>query len=619
MMRLFFRPLLRPAIVSLAVLLCTQTAAAQDLRVREIMWGFNGTVRPNQFNMVSVLLDNVDSDSEYNGPITLRKRSGVGQPIGAKFEEYVYLAPNQTRWVQFLPYFDGQAFGEWHLSWVGGGDELGAGKLGLPAVVMLDRDGGFASAARGIQHFPEGNFPVTVSGTGGLRSVVLDHMPRWERPRREAFRDWLLLGGSVHVLQETGGEFPHFTDELAVLNEPLEAFRVGSGAVFRHPVEQSAVNAGFKTAALGREDSFDRRPGEAEDKELEKAFEEARRNRSWDRTDLDYGWDTAERCAVSLSAMTRPDHNWGLIYFLAVVYIFCIFPGCYLIGRRRANYLFTYSAIVGAVVVFSAAFLAVGRRGYGEETIVHSVAVAQHIDDGVWDVTQWASAFVTRGDRYQLAYAGDGAVFSTSPEQEAVNGTIATAEAGQANRALAVDIPPFSSRPFVSRHRAQLKGLEARVTACVGGDRLSELVIRVGDVFPDDPLEIFALCGGIAYRMRRSAGELTLDQSTNSKIGSVLDQNELQSWSDGFFGRGDVTVEERYERLFHPLLAAVLSIQKVSDLKILWVPPDRIRLLVYAPTPAEFHLQGDAFPRQQGYTLFCYDLPREPIHKDTTP
>ena len=39
--------------------------------------------------------------------------------------------------------------------------------------------------------FPEDLFPLTGAALSGLGTVVLDHVPRWEPAKRQAFLDWL--------------------------------------------------------------------------------------------------------------------------------------------------------------------------------------------------------------------------------------------------------------------------------------------------------------------------------------------------------------------------------------------------------------------------------------------
>ena len=113
-------------------------AYSQKLAIREVVWGFDGKVAPNEFSPVSILLDN-PSDIAYEGDITLRQRSGTGQSVGARFvESNLYIAPLANRWVQFYPYHGTSPNNSnWQLSWNRGSAMLPQVKEGQHALVML--------------------------------------------------------------------------------------------------------------------------------------------------------------------------------------------------------------------------------------------------------------------------------------------------------------------------------------------------------------------------------------------------------------------------------------------------------------------------------------------------
>ena len=352
---------------------------------------------------------------------------------------------------------------------------------------------------------------------------------------------------------------------------------------------------------------------------------------------LAYGWDCADRCCSSLKEMTRPDHNWALIYLLATIYILIIFPGCYFIGRRRLHYLFTYGAIVGAIVVFSLAFLYVGRRGYGETTIINSVSIARHIGDDSWDVMQWSNAFVTQGGTYTFRHQGQGSVYSSLNGVEAVNGTIAlsgTSE-GLSNRTFKVDIPPFSSRPFIHRHRVAYPDFQPRLISCVGAEALEELEVEIDEKrFPRDQLRSYVISGSYVYKLTQSGNRLKLGEPAGTIERLLVTGQLLGTWSAFDYYSPDISTSERYESMFHALLAHHMQIRELKDLDRMRVPPDRLRLLVYAAMPDEFRMQSpppgqssqdsppsapDLFAKQNGRTLFVYDLLREEASKDKNP
>lgn len=602
--------------------------AAQDLSIREVVWGFDGRLTPCNFNIVSVLLDNPNEDA-FEGSITLRHRTGTAQPVGAVMvEEDIYIEPLGTRWVQFVPYI-GQFpdAGTWRLSYrpqdrtkPGGTETLPTVNAGRDAIVFLSRSGGFTSSARGVRHFREEIFPTSVAGTSGLKSVVLNHVPRWEQPRRQAFSDWLHLGGCVHLLLSDEGEYPMFSDELAVLNNPLDRQRVGSGVVFRHNVNASAIDSNFGKRLRAMENAFAQIPEEGSDEALNSALEAVQSSQYGldPYSTFNHGpWPKSEAFHSRLMKMTQPDHNWPLIYFLSLCYILIIFPGCYLVGKRRSHYAVTYGAILGAALVFSLAFLIVGRRGYGEQAAVNAVAVAQRIDENRWDVMQWSNAFVTQGDSYQVVHSGRGVAYATGQQSEPVNGVIAKRrrEDGYVERIFQVDIPPFSSRPFVHRQSLVLPGLTARVTELQISDQIDSLRVQVSEDFPIGPDHLcYVVHGNTVYAM--SPGTEPQELVRTSRLGTVgqfIKPETLTSWAgvDIWYDRDESTPEESYEAMLHTAFGHLFGLMEKTDFVSARIPPDRVRLLVYTRMPEQMFVVGNELTNQRGYVLYSQDLPIE--------
>ena len=138
--------------------------------------------------------------------------------------------------MQFYPFVK-ENFEEWKLQWGRGSGERADVTAPVFAeakpVLLVDADD-FSTKGKGLRRFPENLFPPFVAATDGLKTAVLDHAPRWEEARRQAFYDWLFRGGRLDLFKGIDGNFPRFTAQLAELNTPAEHFRVGSGEVFRH-------------------------------------------------------------------------------------------------------------------------------------------------------------------------------------------------------------------------------------------------------------------------------------------------------------------------------------------------------------------------------------------------
>ena len=630
---------LRSLIAALAVLaVCGSNASAQKLKIAEVVWGFDGRVTPNEFNQVSVLLDN-QGDEPFDGPLRLTQKRGTGQTVGAVLQVDRYIAPLGRSWAHFVPYCGSDPNnGDWSLSWKGGSGNLPKVQAGQAAIVLLVTSDGLGSTAKGIKHFDESNFPKSVTATRGLRTVVLDHVPRWQAAQRQAFADWVRLGGQLHLLKSEEDEFPEFSEELAILNGPAvtRPQPVGAGVVYRYNIQSSDLRSGtrFPETARANEDAYRLIEAEGSDKALETRTIERRAQASEGYySTIEYGWDVADRAHSSLKEITQPDHNWALIFFLAIIYILAIFPGCYLISKKRVHYLVTYGAILGAALFFSLVFLFVGRRGYGEQTEVNAVAIAQKIDGDRWDVMQWSNVFVTTGDRFELAHNGNGSVYASGQDMERVNGIIGFMDRDddKISRSFNVDIPPFSNRPYVHRQTITMADFDASLESVnVQGGKLTGAVVQVTERFQklmenrvsyrsSDSFYGSADAGAlpiirVVYRrqifsLRDSGkGRLILE----SKLGEIDEAINVSSLAQSSFSSWlrdeETSPTQRYGRMFDAMVAHHFGVFKDIDFRNAQLKDDRLRLLIYAPMPKEMFISGEDFTNQNGYVLFSQDL-----------
>ena len=216
--------------------------SAHAIEIREKRWGFDGRVRAGRFNVLSVLVANPEA-RVFDGEFVLEDRRGMEKSVGAPVVQPVYLAAGTRRWVQFHVFIN-EPGGDWNLRWGKGArdnEKIDGAQAGAPArVLLIDPESAFATTG-GLRAFPDDLFPTTVAATDALDAVALDHVPRWEPVRREAFLDWLRRGGTVHLLHGADGQFPQFPEALAMLNGE----RVGAGRVVRHDAVRAAMNDQF--------------------------------------------------------------------------------------------------------------------------------------------------------------------------------------------------------------------------------------------------------------------------------------------------------------------------------------------------------------------------------------
>jgi hypothetical protein len=558
------------------------------IEIEQVLWGFDGKVNLHQFNPVSILISN---PSDRPVDLTLRLRSfgssGV-DPVDAPLQESLFLAPFSSRWVQFYPYVI-TVGNPWQLSWgrlPGQHYDLTSPGVGPPATVRLTAENDLGPTTTSAKAFPEQIFPPMAAATGPLAKVILDHVPRWQAPQRQALLDWIHLGGELLLLAGSDGSYPTFTDELRSLNMEVDQQQLGAGCVRRAKpeidlpqvtLEQSLADRREPAAMLQNPDS----------------------------------WVSAQPILKTLRNMTHPKHNWTVIHLLSVAYLVLIFPGAILLARNLVEYRIVMVLLIAVAVVFAMAFQFVGQRGYGESTSANSVAIAKSVGEGTWSVEQWTNVFVTSGDAYTVSHQGTGQLYSTAQETEGVNGLIDNGLEGT----FLVDIPLFSSRSFVHRHRMEMPGWRLTLGSVQVNEDLTDLELVTTGEFPTQTLGIFAM-------YRKKLYYLVYEDNKLRKQGEAQHVSSLvHAYEDPWFSKhssrwsssrpqdrgpdpGVVFTAHR-----NPLMARDLGITGEDRLRICELPSDRVRVFVYAPMPSEYQIEGTQFGKQEGCVLYCVDVP----------
>lgn len=540
------------------------------------MWGFNGTVVQGMFNPLSVEIRN-GGPKVFDGEIFLNGDS-------APSVQQVFLAPGSSRVVQFFPYIQ-DAYRKFSLAWKDDREnEVGLDdvRVGAPAVTILADPNGPSLRSAKMRVFPENLFPPTVAATHALAAVVLDHAPRWDPPRREAFVDWVSSGGIVHLVRGINDELPQFTEELAVLNSTAERTAVGAGVVLRHVATLADVSEDWlKTKGFPA-------PGIHKDGKGQT-----------------YDFDAS--LFARLSAVTRPNIAWGLIYGLTAIYIALIGPVFYILRKR--DYRLLLLGFLLTVAGFAWIFTIVGRRGYGEKQIYHSIAIARSLGGARWDVTEWIHAFATSGDTYRFQHAGGSQLYAAPSNNETVRGSITAGKDAHFD----ADIPLFSSRPFL--HSGALTGDDCSVEVAAwenvraGASGIEKLQLKPGAGFPQKVLKVIAQSGNDFYAVEQKQNLWSAGDTTLLPRGDLFPQHEYdQSWR---YQNADAeTSKQQLRELAGALVARSENLSEAFKIHIPRRPPaaDHIRLFIYAEAPAGFRLAGDQFQSGIGYVLYVQDI-----------
>ena len=557
------------------------------LEVRETAWGFNGQVVPGRMNPVAVRIAN-PGNGTFDGALTLRETAGVGGHNGAPFVQPTFLSPRSERWVQFTVFIS-SGYEDFAVEWGRGARDrftLPRPTVGPPARVLLGDSANPFTVGGGLKLLPDSLFPTTVAATDGLDGVVLDYAPRWEPARREAFLDWVRRGGTVLVLPAANGQFPQFPEPLAALNIAGDSARVGAGTV-RH------VSA---TRREANEALFNKQGFQTPTLEPPKQV---------------IVYDLEQTLFQRLAQLTRPNIRWWLINSLTLLYIVVVGPVHYAWGRRL-DYRVSLGGFVGCVGLFGLIFSVVGRRGYDEAQTVHSLSIARALGSGRADVTQWVSAFATRGDIYTLTHPAPSNLYAVV-SNEAVNGQIFNGKDGR----FVADIPLYSSRQFV--HRAVMQGDDPGVTVEAwesGAELMNKLVLRTGPGFPRETVEIRARYRDHFYRLDHADGLLTIASTDRGQtFDAFLSQTTVQQAMYNFNAEappGDAVAKAEAD-----LRSAVtLLYLRAMDGRSYFShpinrgpqPPDQLQLYVFAKSPEGFRMEGKGFGREIGYVLYVQEV-----------
>ncbi len=612
-----------------------QNRAFASLKVEQTRWGFDGKCVQERFNLLSVRIVNPGTES-FDGELVLRKHRGGGgrlDAVDAPVIEPLYLAPGAGRWVQFYAYVDRPTFEIWSLSWGKGAKNEAQlpqqSTTGENAAVVLDDSGALGALRVGARIFPEEIFPARVTACDALKSVVLDHEPRWNDVQQQTFLDWVRLGGEAHIFQDATRKFPKFTGPLDILNDDAPRRRFGAGLIFHHDLTVNTLDEKtFRRVVLRTSPLDDDEAGALDGAQAIPEMPQANA-RFFNDTEIE-GDSSLLR---QLKGLTRAEHNWVLIHLLSLVYLLLVFPGCWKLGQERVgDYRLVFGSLLGTVGLFSLAFLYIGSRGAGEATAIDTLVVARPIDDKRFDVTGWSNGFVVAGGDYLFTHEGLGRIYSTGQTEEDVRGVIRNgADAG-----LTTDMPPFSARTLL--HRAvvaappiQLKvagigrGVESRNVDYIKG---KVLATKTESVEVLQSLRITATGAGLPKRIHRTAAvygryfyplvvksganadEIVLEMPApgGQSIAALMHVDQgtfaMQPW--GYEQPRDR--KSMFDSMFERGTQRSLGLLMASDAVRFELPTDRVRVLIYCDLPKEFQLKSDQFGSQYGRCMYSLDL-----------
>ncbi|MBX3442455.1 MAG: hypothetical protein KF774_08605 [Planctomyces sp.] len=584
------------ALVGTMGLAARPAVGQSEVDVQETQWGFDGTAVPGTFVPLSVLLRN-NSASIATGELRLVRILGFSKPIDVPLAVEYEIPPHEARWFQLMPLL-GRGQDIWELRW---GDsptekaEAPAPRVANPAVVLLLNSGGLPRRVGTIKRFPTNLFPPSVTGTDALAAVALDEVPDLQGARLQAFQEWLRRGGRVFLLQDDAGRHPQFPDSLALLNTPQTDFRVGLGRVQRLAMTAREINPEtLRTTMLGL-------PPQSESKRNAPA-------KSPFESTEGVQWDPHQPVLSDLERASRFHRRWWLIYPLAMMYVAWIFPGSYLVGRNAKRTAWFYAMFLAGAGLFSLAFMKLARVGAGEQNRMLSASVARLIGESTFDVTQWTALAEIPGAWRPLTHDASGRCYGAGAEYETVPGVARTG--GDAR--LELDLPPGSTRGFVSRFRAEGPPIALQLDAFELTDgRLSGLSltgqlppgITMGHVAQGPRLYPLDVVGDrrLVAGTHRPLTTLTFITGLDD---AAFQRTRFRVADEDATGPLDDTLRGLYRRLAGNAfgLSGKLAASACEP------PPGTVRVLLFCIDDSRFQAQSDAYPDRRGCVLYVVDL-----------
>lgn len=602
---------------------------SQQVRVVEVVWGFDGRVVTGQFMPLSILVDNL-SDQPVEANARLRRITGALMEVGGISTQPVFIGPNSRRWIQFYPYILGSS-ASWHFDLqteektytfdsmdqpraiYDRNRDSDEAQLSLPAVI-LDPQGLATKSPTTVKHMPAEIFPPYATAMHGLHALFLDHVPDWEAPRQQALLSWLKSGGQLHLMKDGNNQTLSFTGILAPLNEPFPEFPVGNGTVTRHDFQRDGLSLQVVTPAVTP-------PGVSQNSpEPESSFNQIGMASPAAQEEATVNDD---ELLMWMRELTQPEHAWILIFLLSVCYVGLIFPGCWVLSKqRRLHFLVTYGAIAGLAVVFSLIFLFIGQRGYGETTSLHTLAVARAEDATHWSSLEYRTLFVTSGDLYTLDDKDRQTLLASGAADERAD---AVMTAGNSASMIA-RVPPFSSQSMIFRRRITLDDWNLAITSVEqSGSELTTLTLSFGEKFPlHEENQYFVIHGKRIYTLKADDAKKQLTYAGGGLLLTTFCA-PVQEFNNGFPTAltaggmvgpdGEEVLDDPVAECFRKSLLKLISRSAAddfyADLKRFELPEARVRILVYAPIPAAQDMTVSADVKREGRILYVRDFPMQ--------
>jgi len=589
----------------------------EAIEIHEIRWGFGDRPVANKINPVTILVENTEPQP-FESEIRLQRETFRGQQIGIALSSTTYIAPFEKKWVQFYPYLTESA-DNWKLYWKQGNDQrtqsfFSPRPMPSAVTIQLVQPDSLSKVIPGIKQYPEDLFPPILGAVDPLNEVFLDHVPKWEKSRRNTFMQWVYSGGIVHLFENPNGELPAFPESYAPLNmnTTKSPVQYGTGVIYFHRKKLADVPP-LELKQLIKKNTH--LVDYLQSHELEKDDFPQLPNPSYSPSTENSTINSIasdEDILVALTEMSKSKQIWYFIFLISFIYLLVAGPGYYLVTKFSKNHYNFYGFYLISTALFCLFFLIIGQYSANRTSQIHSLMIANLLPDKNIDITEWSSLGIASGGNFKISHSGDSHIYATCQDYSKVNGAATSGSEGK----MLVDIPTNSSRSFLHRGNIPESTFGVSINSFLSNDMgLEVLSLEIDKHFPEQVEQVHFLFGSKLYELVQEGHRLEF-RGTSRNLSSILGTNALL---DPYnlaptgtlpFSRPKVqTGVASLKPLFPILLQRALKLTSLDERRKLQYPENQGKLFVLSAIPDSLYPQSPVISRKEGLVLYCIEIP----------
>lgn len=598
---------------ALLIFVVANEKVADAIEIHDIRWGFNDRPTAYHINPVTLLIENPDSEP-FEGEIQFHQESFRGQQIDIALSTSTYVAPFEKKWIQYYPYFS-DFNGNWIISWSQkdirhSQSFLAPRPVTEKSIIQLVTPGSLNKVTSGVKPFPEDLYPPVTGATDALQEIILDHLPKWEKTRREAFMDWIYSGGILHLFLDSNGDPLSFPDSYHLLKRQTSPAYYGNGVIYFHQHKLNDLSPEELKKAINTDKLYSVTPKRGMDKDNQVSGTDGAYSSSMYANALYQNFN--EELLATLTEISKPQQIWYLIFLLSFIYLIIVGPVYYLITKYSKHYRTFYLVYGLSTLLFCFIFLFVGRYSTNQTSQIHSLIVAEILPNHKTNISEWSSLGIVSGGNFKITHSGDSHIYSTCQPYSKVNGITTSGINGH----IQVDIPPNSFRTFFHRARISKSFLDTTLVSFLANETgLEALSLDLGNEFPRQVEQVHFVFGSKIYELQMEKNQL-IYRGKSRRLYPLLTENPLLDTSyirtKRFFPFVRPTHKKQafaFEQYFPILVRTSLNVPSDQiNQNISW-PDHQGKLLVFAKIPDSLFPETPNIFKKEGLILYSLDIP----------